>query len=185
MPGDPQVSRAQSPMLGPKTFHLQILFSHPSPRPAMGSDWFLLQPPLMKPLPLSRPTSQFPMGKAWPQWLCVHVQGSWTFRAGGKCLGSLRRRQESAGDKRDLTQFVTSNVRRVINPSEMGIHHRDQPELGFGKGPAFGFSQLNPSGPTLGTISTSHSELLPGAKPVGHQLQDVPCLKTRHKGERK
>lgn len=134
-------------------------------------------------LPLSTPTSQFPMGKAWPQWLCVHVQGSWTFRAGGRCLGSLGRRQESAGDKTDLTQFVTSNVKRVINPSEMGIHHRDQPELGFGKGPTFGFSQLNPSGPTLGTISASQSLLLPGTKPVGHQLQDVPCLKTRHKGE--
>lgn len=61
-----------------------------------------------------------------------------------------------AEDKRDLTQFVTSNVRRVINPSEMGIHHRDQPELCFGKGPIFDFSQLNPSGPTLGTISASH-----------------------------
>lgn len=90
----------------------------------------------------------------------------------------------AAGDKRDLTQFVSSNVRGVINPSEMGIHHRDQPELGFGESPSFDFSQLNPSGPTLGTSSASHPTplLLPGTKPAGHQLRDVSCQKPGTKG---
>lgn len=62
----PTGSRAQSPMLDPKTFPLQILFSHPSPSPAMGSNWFPLQPPLMKHCLSPRPHPSFPWERLGP-----------------------------------------------------------------------------------------------------------------------
>lgn len=101
----------------------------------------------------------------------MDVQGS------GKVPGD--RRALGAGDERDLTQFVTSHVRRVINPSETGIHHRDQPELGFGKGPIFEFSRLNPAGPTLGTISASHPSPPPWHRACGTSTPRCSLPKNR------
>lgn len=90
------------------------------------------------------------------------------------------RRALGAGDERDLTQFVT--MRRVINPSEMEIHHRDQPELGFRKGPIFGFSQLNPAGPTLGTTSASHPAAPPWRQACG--TSTPRCLLPKNQAQR-